>query len=153
MRSLVKVAYRGDVSWDMGVTLTWTIAQMSIEIIVACCPHLRPVFEHILPSYERITFSKKRTRQSKDVPIVVTNQIAVHDSAQSAEITTSYHDGGYNEPWAPIFNVEQGPAAHLQHVPDCEGFLPQCSCRLEHHWALEHQTASASSFLSSHSVA
>jgi hypothetical protein len=137
----MKVAYRGDVTYDLGVTLTWTVAQESIGIIVACCPHLRPVFELILPSFEPIPSCKLRIRQAKDVPIVVTNRIAVHDSSYSAEITNSYHDGGYNEPWAPTFDVEQGPAAHLQHVPDCGGFLPQCSCRLEHQRPLEHQMA------------
>jgi len=46
---LLDVAYGGDITYGIGTTLTWAMAQISTGIIVACCPYLRPLFEKVLP--------------------------------------------------------------------------------------------------------
>jgi hypothetical protein len=62
--SLADVAYQGDVTYGIGTTLMWAIAQISTGIIVACLPHLRPLFECILPH----RFTHLSTRRSRPSP-------------------------------------------------------------------------------------
>jgi hypothetical protein len=65
--SLADVAYQGDVTYGIGTTLMWAIAQISTGIIVACLPHLRPLFECVLP--HRFThLSARRSRPSHGPP-------------------------------------------------------------------------------------
>jgi hypothetical protein len=47
--ALTEVAYGRDVTYGIGPSLIWAIAQIGTGTIVACCPHLRPLFEKVLP--------------------------------------------------------------------------------------------------------
>ncbi|KAF2116503.1 hypothetical protein BDV96DRAFT_27547 [Lophiotrema nucula] len=50
INSLMAVTFGGDITYDVVPAIIWAIAQLSIAIIVACCPLLRPVFEKMIPT-------------------------------------------------------------------------------------------------------
>ncbi|KAF1938906.1 hypothetical protein EJ02DRAFT_446549 [Clathrospora elynae] len=146
VNSLADVTYQDDVTFGIGTTLIWAITQISTGIIVACCPHLRPLFERILPrrlthisswrSRSRTTYS--RTPQSSQAPqpepgrqgsITVTTDIAVENSSCTLPLpVASFHDGQH-EPWAPTFDVEKGPATRLKYLAYCcGGSRRHCGC-------------------------
>lgn len=39
----------GDLTYGLGIHLMSNLTQMSVGIIVACMPHMRPIFEKIVP--------------------------------------------------------------------------------------------------------
>ncbi|KAH6869955.1 hypothetical protein BKA58DRAFT_315730 [Alternaria rosae] len=135
--SLAGVAYQGDVTYGMGNTLMWAIARMSTAIIVACLPHLRPLFDCILPRRlihlsTRRSKTRSKASQSRAGSIVVTTQIAVQPGSPqllpppppSIDIVD-----GQLDPMGPIFHVEQGPAKRTKRVSyDCGG--PSRGCGL-----------------------
>jgi len=131
IRALSRIQYQGsDVTWNIGTCLMWAIAQMSAGIIVACCPHLRPIFEKVLP--HRLTRVKtKRPEQActaRQRPILVTTSIALEPSHQLALVPAVFHDGQL-EPWAPTFDVERGPAAEMRvALPSCKVPSRGCGC-------------------------
>jgi hypothetical protein len=114
----------------------WAIAQISTGIIVACCPHLRPLFERILP--RRVTHLTTRTSnhsafrayrdsqrpqtmilpsrdQSRAGSITVTTTIAIELNGYLPPVpapAVSIHNEQVDAE-APTFNVEQGPANRL----------------------------------------
>lgn len=148
--SLAGVAYQGDVTYGMGNTLMWAIVRMSTAIIVACLPHLRPLFDCILPRrLIHLSTSRSKTQskasqvsaqsvlvppiiQSRADSIVVTTQIAVQPgSPQLLPPPPPPIDivDGQLDPMGPIFHVEQGPAKRTKRVSfDCGG--PSRGCGL-----------------------
>ncbi|KAH9875226.1 hypothetical protein J1614_004717 [Plenodomus biglobosus] len=121
INALSELQYQGtDVTFRIGTSLMWAIAQISTGIIVACCPHLRPVFEMVLP--DRLTHvNTRRSEQTpKQPPILVTTRIDLKDSHKPPSARAVFHDGQL-EPWAPTFDVEKGPATELQIASFCCG--------------------------------
>jgi len=139
--SLADVAYQGDVTYGMGNTLMWAIAQISTGIIVACLPHLRPLFDYILPRrLIQLSTRKSKTQskasqvsaqsvlvppiiQSRAGSIVVTTQIAVQPGSPNLlpppPPPIDIVDGQL-DPLGPIFHVEPGPAKRTRLVSyDC----------------------------------
>ncbi|KAH7075457.1 hypothetical protein BKA63DRAFT_297721 [Paraphoma chrysanthemicola] len=128
--ALTGVAYGSDVTFGIGTTLLWALAQISAGIIVACCPHLRPVFEMIVPRrLTRISTRKSAAFQHPRPSIMVTTRIDVRNTPPLAALTATFHDG-HQEPWAPTFNVEQGLALDLHHTLCSHGHLRRGSCCL-----------------------
>ncbi|KAF2036408.1 hypothetical protein EK21DRAFT_96328 [Setomelanomma holmii] len=134
INGLTEVTYGGDVTYGIGTTLMWAIAQISTGIIVACSPHLRPVFEMIVPRrltrvYIRKSASSQHITGGRHPSIVVTTRIDIRDSSPSPRVVSTFHDG-HQEPWAPTFDVEPGPASELGHTMCDNGCLHRGSCCL-----------------------
>jgi hypothetical protein len=149
--SLADVAYTGDVTYGIGTTLMWALAQISTGIIVACLPHLRPLFDCILPrrlihlSTRRSKTQSKASLVSQQAPsvlippriqsragsITVTTKIAVERAGHfqpPLPPPIDIHDGQL-DPDGPVFHVEQGPAKRsglLAHC--CGGSSRGCGC-------------------------
>jgi hypothetical protein len=151
--ALADVAYQGDVTYGIGTTLMWAIAQMSTGIIVACCLYLRPLFECLLPRRfthltSRISKSasksaSKVSQESLKPPLVlqppvnksragsitVTTAIAVEPGpVPPPAAAVSIHDGQVDTE-APTFDVEAGPARRLRVLAYCCGGSSRgCGC-------------------------
>lgn len=116
----------GDLTYGLGIHLMSNLTQMSVGIIVACMPHMRPVFEKIVPrrftrisvpSSIRTSLSGKKVRTSRHNSISVTTTIKLHDSIPCAVFPTPFHDG--HQDWcAPMFSAAQIPV-----VPQQDQFL------------------------------
>ncbi|CAG5155426.1 uncharacterized protein ALTATR162_LOCUS3656 [Alternaria atra] len=114
--SLADVAYQGDVTYGIGTTLMWAIAQISTGIIVACCPHLRPLFECMLP--HRLTHlttgrSKPTSKvsQASQSPRLVLLSPRDQSRAGSITVTTAIavERDGYMPPQPPpIVSIHDG---------------------------------------------
>ncbi|KAF2829692.1 hypothetical protein CC86DRAFT_285144 [Ophiobolus disseminans] len=154
LSALTEVAYGGDVTYGIGTTLMWSMAQMSTGIIVACCPHLRPLFEKILPSRLTRVPTRKSTSpphqsrpqtpqqtnpgdfqeapahillQPRQNSITVTTRIEVSTGSLSPNTPAASHDG-HLEPWSPTFDIEAGPADGIPSTSCCVGCLRRGSC-------------------------
>jgi hypothetical protein len=127
----------------------WAIAQISTGVIVACCPHLRPLFEHILPrrlthlttcrsnhSASRAYRDSQRPQtmilpsrdQSRAGCITVMTTIAIELNGYLPPVpapAVSIHDEQVDGE-APTFNVEQGPANRLRFLAYCCGGSARC---------------------------
>ena len=136
-------------TYGIGTTLMWATAQISTGIIVACCPHLRPLFEWILPrqlthlTTRRSNHSASRASKASQKPQVVILPPRDQSRAGSITVTTaitiklnrylpplpapavSIHDGQVDAE-APTFNVEQGPANRLRFLAYCCGGSARC---------------------------
>ncbi|KAF1852102.1 uncharacterized protein K460DRAFT_271426 [Cucurbitaria berberidis CBS 394.84] len=118
----------GDITFGIGATLIWSITQISTGIIVACCPYLRPVFEKMLSCrLTRPTTRRSQISHSRQSSITVTTSICLQDSLQAPPPQGTFHDG-HQEPWAPTFDVERGPASEFQKAGTCCGDSPSCGC-------------------------
>jgi hypothetical protein len=151
---LTNVAYGGDVTYGIGTTLIWAIAQISTGIIVACCPYLRPLFEKLLP--KRLTqvskskskpelhcqqvplksplHDKRKDSQQASQPtpprargdsITVTTTIEVRASSPSPSIAAK-PPSTYRGLWIPQYDVECAPAHEVSETP--RGCLGRCTC-------------------------
>ncbi|KAF2848888.1 hypothetical protein T440DRAFT_400458 [Plenodomus tracheiphilus IPT5] len=126
--ALSDLIYQGvDVPFRIGTSLLWAIAQISTGIIVACCPHLRPVFEKVLPDRLTRVTTRRSDQTLQQPPILVTTRIDLKDSHKIPPAQAVFHDGQL-EPWAPSFDVEKGPATEIQIVSFCCGGSRGCSC-------------------------
>jgi hypothetical protein len=124
----------------------WAIAQISTGIIVACCPHLRPIFEKILPhrltrlstrksknalraseltQTSGLTLGPPEKELSRNASITVTTDIAVQGTGPLPATPVEFHDGKV-ESWGPTFDVERGPANRLRLLTTCCG--DPCPC-------------------------
>jgi hypothetical protein len=103
--ALTDVAYGGDVTYGMGTTILWSLAQISTAIIVACCPLLRPLFEKVMPrKLTRVPSCGTPPQQSKKNSITVLTKIDVRHSSSLEPITAPFHDG-IQDSWAPTFDA------------------------------------------------
>ncbi|KAH5129808.1 hypothetical protein HBH70_199540 [Parastagonospora nodorum] len=129
---LTEVAYGRDVTYGIGTSLMWAIAQMSTGIIVACCPHLRPLFEKIVPNKFVRVHTRKSTPQdsplrTRQASITVMTRIELQGSSPSPAINTSVFHEGHLEPWAPTFVVGTNPVMEeAQDIKCCTGCIPLC---------------------------
>ncbi|KAH7399061.1 hypothetical protein DE146DRAFT_783032, partial [Phaeosphaeria sp. MPI-PUGE-AT-0046c] len=134
--SFTEDAYRGDVTYGMGTTMIWAITQISTGFIVACCPHLRPLFEKILP--RRLTrmdphsstphHSPTPCRERQASVITVTTEI--HVRSASADLPIASMSQEWRTPWAATFDVERRPTRDLSSsTPDCECCLSKSHIR------------------------
>jgi hypothetical protein len=118
--ALTDAAYSGDVTYGIGTTLIWSMAQMSSAIIVACCPLLRPLFEMVVPrKLTRLSPRRSTPQLSKQDSITVTTQIDVYSNSWSEPIVAKLHDV-LHESWAPTFHVESR-AREERHLGGCCG--------------------------------
>ncbi|KAF2131112.1 hypothetical protein P153DRAFT_211291 [Dothidotthia symphoricarpi CBS 119687] len=121
-------AYENDVTYGISITLMWALAHTSTAIVVACCPQLRPVFEKFVPKkLTRIVIRRPHLLQARGNPIRVTIRIDIHDNFCEVSEPASFHDG-HQEPWAPTFEVERGPATDVQDTIFCCGCLTRRPC-------------------------
>jgi hypothetical protein len=134
--ALTEVAYGRDVTYGIGPSLIWAIAQIGTGTIVACCPHLRPLFEKVLPHrFVRVPTRKSTPQhtpwQKRQASITVTTTIDIHDSSPSPPIAAPVFHDGHLEPWAPTFDVSIRPVSEeARHTGCCGGCIPICSCHL-----------------------
>ncbi|KAI1548248.1 hypothetical protein PtrSN002B_006552, partial [Pyrenophora tritici-repentis] len=129
------MVYQGDQICGIETSLMWATAQISTGIVVACSLHLRPLIEMILP-HGLIHLSSHRSKnasktsqssqrpqtiqiplidQSRSGSITVTTDIAVRDGAQLQPHPPEFQDGSV-APWAPTFDIEQGPARRINRL-------------------------------------
>ncbi|KAF1917085.1 hypothetical protein BDU57DRAFT_448159, partial [Ampelomyces quisqualis] len=136
--ALAEVAYSNDVTYGVGTTLLWSMAQISTGIIVACCPYLRPAFELVMPErLTRVSTPISSPYLPRRDSIIVTTRIEIHDTFSAPlapavfdpPFLVAYHDV-HTDPRAPIFKVEQGPVCdESQSTAHCDGCFRRCSCR------------------------
>ena len=131
INSLSEVAYRGEVTFGVGSKLMWAVAQLSTGIIVACCPHLRPLFEKVVPfRLTRMTTRTSQTPRRRRSSIVVTTRIEIEPASSAQPPPASFHDG-FLEPWGqgPKFDVVQSPATSPRDISCCcGGSVRRCAC-------------------------
>jgi hypothetical protein len=153
INSLADIDSQGEVS-GIGDSWMWAIARMSTGIIVACCLHLRPLLEKILPcrfirrGSDRAQFTQtpqtlqtlqisqnsqnSHERTSINGSIMVTTNIAVQDNSHLTPPPAIFSDGQL-EAQSPTFDVEQGPAKRLKYVAlCCGGSAPSCGTCCHH---------------------
>jgi hypothetical protein len=137
INALARVPYGIDVMHGMGTSMMWSIAQISTGIIVACCPHLRPLFERLLPNrLTRISLRKTPPPPARRFWIVVTTRIEIRPGTFPLLPIAARGHCGHEERWAPRFEVESRVTARRDHdtvsdVDDtayCPRYLPKCSC-------------------------
>jgi hypothetical protein len=102
--ALTDVAYGGDVTYDMGTTMIWSLAQISTAIIVACCPLLRPLFEKVMPRrFTRVSPRQSPSQQSRKALITVQTRIDIRSSLSLEPTVATFHDG-IQDSWTPSFD-------------------------------------------------
>ncbi|KAF1829471.1 hypothetical protein BDW02DRAFT_509894 [Decorospora gaudefroyi] len=124
-----------DRRYGIRTTFMWALAQISTGIVVACCLHLRPLFEFLLActqnhlcSCRSRSLPRGRPGQSRNECIRVTTKIFVDHESQPSPSSAGFPDGKV-KPWAPTFQVEQGPAKRLQYLTSCCGGSSRgCPC-------------------------
>ncbi|KAI1510047.1 hypothetical protein KJE20_07951 [Pyrenophora tritici-repentis] len=148
VNSLTGMVYQGDQICGIETSLMWATAQISTGIVVACSLHLRPLIEMILP-HGLIHLSSHRSKnasktsqssqrpqtiqiplidQSRSGSITVTTDIAVRDGAQLQPHPPEFQDGSV-APWAPTFDIEQGPARRINRLAYFSRESPRgCGC-------------------------
>jgi hypothetical protein len=135
--AITEVTYGSDVTYGIGTTLLWSMAQISIGIIVACCPYLRPVFELVMP--KRLIGASTPVSspyQPRRASIIVTTRIDIHDTLSTPlaptglypPVSVAFHDD-HVDPWAPIFRVEGPVCDESGSTAHGNGCLKRCSCR------------------------
>lgn len=142
--SLPKAASKRDITYFMGESLMWAVAQISTGIMVNCCPLLRPLFDRLLP--HRIVFANQRpkatsknTRSLRSPDDCQTTAAPLADENASASITVTTNIAIRNgtrlpQPleearggqMGPTFDVEKGPAGYAK----CRGYsrVGGCGC-------------------------
>jgi hypothetical protein len=150
INSLADIDSQGEVS-GIADSWMWAIARMSTGIIVACCLHLRPFLEKILPcrfirrgsrftqtprTLQTLQASQNSQNSHKGAStndsITVTTNIAVQDNSPLTPPPSIFPDGQL-EAQSPTFDVEQGPAKRLKYVAlCCGGSTPSCGTCYRH---------------------
>ncbi|XPS72392.1 hypothetical protein M3J09_004557 [Ascochyta lentis] len=118
-----KTSLGGQWTHDVGIKLLWALAQMSTEIIVACLPILRPVFEKIIPRrFTRIHIHSSNhigtggPSTSRPNSITVTTRLEVGKVVPFPTLPVQFHDG-HQELWGPTFEVARSQAVLRRHTP------------------------------------
>ncbi|OSS50089.1 hypothetical protein B5807_04800 [Epicoccum nigrum] len=138
--SIAKFASGGDLTYSLTNQLLLNLTQMSVGIVVACLPHMRPVFEKIIP--RRFTYISGDSSNGKGLTpgknsISATTTIEVsdtlpyhiwsaprsylgfykdstHNQRSCSVILDPSHDG-QGDSWAPTFEVVQTPVVPRQY--------------------------------------
>jgi hypothetical protein len=151
---LLDVAYGGDITWGIGTTLTWAIAQISTGIIVACCLYLRSLFERLLPKKLTRVSTSRSTPQPAPHQDLEKLSLVGGDLSQESQQTTGMSPtrtrndsitvtttievhpralspdikpvfhDGHRAPWAPTVRVEAKPKHDPPETPEASG----CCC-------------------------
>lgn len=82
MANIAKFAPDGDLTYSLPTNLLLNLTQMSVGIVVACLPHMRPVFEKMIPRrFTRIggNPSSDGERPTSGGAISVTTTIEISD--------------------------------------------------------------------------
>ncbi|KAH7122399.1 hypothetical protein B0J11DRAFT_437315 [Dendryphion nanum] len=103
--SLLSVAFRGDITYDVVPAMVWAVAQVSTAITLTCCLLLRPFFEKLVP--QRLVRLAIVKPVPKPASIRVTTRIQVHGDTSQPRRQSCTHDG-LQEREGPTFEITPG---------------------------------------------